>query len=518
MTRILKWILSASLLVAFCGPEARAQVINAASCSSTDVQNAFNSIAASTTTVNIPAGSCIWTVHVALNVPSGNTNLSILGAGNLTTTGGGTATTIIDNDAADSNYLLQLNTGVAGSFLRFAGISLQRGSGAIKDNGMLAVNGYSQSVRIDHNTIDAGPYVPIRFTQWMYGVVDHNVFQNSGAIEIWMDNFNNTNGTQNQNFFGDGSWAAPSNWGSGNAIFIENNVFNSNSPSGQSSSYMSDCYSGGRMVIRHNTMNQVGTDVHPTGGAGADIRGCRSTEVYNNTYIGAAGSTSSTYDTFWLSSGTALVWGNTSTNYKNFIELHSMRRDNSTYPQTATPNGWGYCGTSFNGTGSVWDLNSNTTTGYRCLDSPGNGQSDLLTGTAPNKVDSATGTKTWPNQKLEPIYEWLNTFTSVAGGAASKIVNGNDTSMSANTDFFLYTSTFTGASGTGSGLLAARPSTCTPLVLYWATDTNTAYQCATTNTWATFYTPYTYPHPLTAGTQSSGNPPAAPTDVTAQVD
>ena len=75
---------------------------------------------------------------------------------------------------------------------------------------------------------------------------------------------------------------------------------------------------------------------------------------------------------------------------------------------------------------------------------------------------------------------------------------------------------FDGTRGVGQGLLAARPATCTAGaepntngVGYWATDTNTLYVCNPTNTWTAYYTPYTYPHPLTTGGTSgaSVNPP-----------
>jgi hypothetical protein len=55
---------------------------------------------------------------------------------------------------------------------------------------------------------------------------------------------------------------------------------------------------------------------------------------------------------------------------------------------------------------------------------------------------------------------------------------------------------FDGTKGVGVGLLAARPSTCTTGVGYWATDESILYKATATNTWTAYYTPYTYPHPL----------------------
>ena len=105
--------------------------------------------------------------------------------------------------------------------------------------------------------------------------------------------------------------------------------------------------------------------------------------------------------------------------YKNIYLFKLTRKNNATYGQIPTPNGWGYAGTEFNGTGSMWDggtaLGTDTTKGYPCLDQPGRGQGDLLTGGFPNKVNSTTGTISWPNQALEPIYIWNNTGGIVSG-------------------------------------------------------------------------------------------------------
>ena len=65
-----------------------------------------------------------------------------------------------------------------------------------------------------------------------------------------------------------------------------------------------------------------------------------------------------------------------------------------------------------------------------------------------------------------------------------------------NKDVWFETAVFDGTSGVGVGLLAARPTTCTKGVAYWATDTKTLYKATETNIWTAYYRPYAYPHPL----------------------
>ena len=199
---------------------------------------------------------------------------------------------------------------------------------------------------------------------------------------------------------------------------------------------------------------------------------------------------------------------------------------------------------------SGWDGNSNTPFGYPCIDQVGRGQGDVLSGNFPSKCDTTLGCSTykgqWPNDKLEPVYQWLDQY-QVNGSSQVNIMNAEDSNtMFQNQDYYLYTlawngSAFTGTAfngtvGTGSGLHSARPSTCTagpggtygasPTgsygVAYWATDDNGGigelYVCTATNTWTAVYEPYTYPHPLdTAGGSGSVSSPLVGTGIGASV-
>lgn len=97
--------------------------------------------------------------------------------------------------------------------------------------------------------------------------------------------------------------------------------------------------------------------------------------------------------------------------------------------------------------------------------------------------------------------------------------------------------------GISCGTPASRPTTCTTGQGYWATTqscsnltgmvgvnpsmpiSGTLYKCTAPNTWTTFYTPYTYPHPLRTDcpnyptlcdASNDMTPPAAPTGLTVQ--
>jgi len=490
------------------GAAARAQSINAASCNLSDVQTALNSVTTDGTTVNIPSGTCIWTSTLSYTA---NKSLIILGTGSTTgsdslgnPTGYNDQTIIIDN--ASPNHALQITTNSGKSF-RMSGITFKGGSGSTGFNGTVAIAGYSQSVRVDHCHFYQLTDLSLEFTGWEYGVTDHNIFDllgNTANNGVRVEHANWNNGIN-----GDASWADGPHFGSNQAVYVENNTFNY--PNGPGAGYSDDADNGSHLVFRYNTMNNVYFQVHDQTG---DNRGPRAFEFYKNisNYTGTAGDSA---QALAVRDGTGLVWGNTVNGFSGLIVMWSDRAS-ANVGQSNPPNGWGYCGTEYNSLGpSTWDQNASGTSGYACIDQVGRGKGDLLTGVFPNKVDSVTNTITWPNQAIEPLYEWLD--TNATGPLAS---SEQPDVIKQNRDFYVYTGSFNGTSGVGSGPLSSRPSTCTAGpggntngVAYWATDTNTLFVCNPTNTWTSYYAPYTYPHPSTSGNQS----PAPPKALTASV-
>jgi hypothetical protein len=500
-------MLSASAMAAMNAVNAQGNTIQAQSCSLDDVERALNR-AEEGSTVRIPAGTCSWSRRLGWTAPP---NVTVLGAGDLTVRGGADRTVIVD-DYRGNTSLVRITTNREGTF-RLAGITFRGGDGTKKNNRIIQIGGLSKELRFDHNTIDGSTYSTnaarqvgaVRFVGWVNGVVDENHFRTRQGPDIWMPDHSGA-------AYGDGAWAAPTALGSSDFIFIEDNDFSWITQQGAAN----DCFAGGRFVFRHNTLSK-NVQTHPTGGARRN-RGCRAWEIYKNNFVRPDGDV--WHNAAWLSSGTGVIWGNSVDGFRNFVTLHSMRKNNATYRQSSSPNGWGYCGTQFNGIGSNWDGNTDAVTGYPCLDQPGRGNGDLLANTFPNVKNTATQCSAgspcaWPRQADEPIYEWSNAFRLVRNSGGNFLSVAESAVLQRNKDFYLQISPFNGSSGVGVGALADRPSSCTTGVAYWATGApggspETLYKCTATNTWTEYYRPYTYPHPLT-GRSPAG--PAAPANV-----
>lgn len=495
----------------------RAATIIAASVSRDDVNTAVQSAAAGDT-VQIPAGSANWTNGISWTVPAG---VTLIGAGT-SATGGGDQTVITDNYASGSPLMAFAISGT-GTF-RMSGITVAGGTGSSKNGGVIRFDGPG-NLRIDHCHFPTASGVSVNvfiFENGVFGVMDTSILDFTDLRGLYFKNGRNGAGVN-----GNYEWSLPSAFGSADFFFIEDCIINGASTLPAYSARILDGYTAARVVVRFNdVINSCIWEQHATGHS-SDDRGPRAMEAYGNLCT-TDGLLDPNFTAVALDNGVSLVWGNSWDQvYKSIYRINVPRKNNEVYVQTATPNGWGYAGTQFNGTGSNWDggtaLATNTVYGYPCLDQPGRGMGDLLTGTFPSKVNSTTGTIRWPNQALEPLYFWNNVGGIVSGWGGAVINNqaGVDR-ISGDRDYYAPasgiqtspTSPFNGTSGTGWGTLANRPTTCTTGVGYWATDQGTwntstsnpygvqqngadgvLYVATATNTWTLYYEPYTYPHP-----------------------
>jgi hypothetical protein len=495
-------------------------VITASSLSPTDVQTAIN-LANDGDTVVLPAGTSNWTSGISWTAPK---NVTFKGAGT-SNTGGEDQTIIVDN-IASGTALMNITVNSTGS-LRFTGITFKSGTGAVKDGGTINFEGPG-NVRIDHCHISASSnanYKAIRFGAGVFGVLDNSILDFTGTNALYF--YNGRNEPGGGDWMGNYEWSLPTNFGGTSSFYIEDNIINGDVGGGPYSTRIFDGFTAAKVVVRFNNVSQSClSETHDTGHSNDD-RGCRSQEIYCNR-VSSSLNRDPNYTAVTLGNGTGLVWGNSWGNvYKNIYLLKVTRKDNVTYGQTATPNGWGYAGTEFNGVGSMWDggtaLGTDTLKGYPCLDQPGRGQGDLIRGGVPNKENVVSGSIFWPNQALEPIYLWNNNGEIVSGWGGNKYSNDSGGRIVADRDYYQPasgiqtspTSPFNGTTGCGWGTIANRPTTCTVGVAYFAIDegswnttvsnnfgiqmngaSGVLYKCTATNVWTAYYTPLTYPHPL----------------------
>ncbi len=162
---------------------------------------------------------------------------------------------------------------------RITGIEFQDGGRTNRASDILRVVGSNtdgSKFRFDHckwNNMNGASVFDT-----VIGVIDHNAFvidRTGLPINIYDSYWNGLT-------LGDGSWAAPTGFGSSQFLFIEDNTF---THSDQSQKGVTDSYGGGRFVVRHNNIFNGLISNHGTESTGR-VRGGRAMEVYNNTFTG----------------------------------------------------------------------------------------------------------------------------------------------------------------------------------------------------------------------------------------
>jgi hypothetical protein len=441
MTGILKALLLA-LLLSTLFSTTQAATRTAASCSTSDVQVAINSAVAGDT-VTIPAcsqtnWSSTLTITKGITLQGSGEGQTILGdnvsKGGSTCTGGGPLVAWSVNAPAAFRM-----TGMT-----IVGVQTDPG---VCQRGHITVGGTTHSMRMDHITINPAQTVAIFIDGDIWGLIDHYTHVGQFVNGVRVEHVN-WNGTSNDSW-GDQSWAQAINYGSGEGVYIEDSSFTSTDPNFIGGA--TDCFSGGRLVFRHSTVSMYNNQSH---GADSDQRhrACRWQEIYNNTFTYS--NVNNLAFISWIRGGTGVFFNNTITasGYTNKIVQVVNCRDASAGcggGPNYTP--WGAC----DGT-SLYDQDS--IGGYRCVDQPGSGTSNLL---GPDPSGTITPSNTWVGNILDPVYVWNNTLNGSSNNATS-----GSTNVAVNRDYYVGT---------------ARPG----------------------------YVPYIYPHPG----QGTGNDPAPPSNL-----
>jgi len=433
-------------------------------------------------------------------------------------------------------------------------------------------------LRLDHIHMFSFPGGTVYGTifGWTYGVMDHSLLEmNSGSVSNGFRLFSACGPNDSNSHI---CWSQPAHWGTVAAFYFENNTYNfafandcqtggvqvyryntfkqsllqshRASPHGCRSTemYMNNFIgpanpneqldnTWGSVISWGNTLNGVGTailiannrsenpqtqgtphcQIPPPGGIG-----------YPGTSIWSGNVNTSGTSVSWVSGTNFAGPTNCGSGYQlqansivtiNGVD-YSIQSYNSSTSVTLKTSAGTQTGASYH-VKSNWDGNTDAN-GYPAYDQIGRGAGDLLQGAPPTMCDTATTdcsngvyTGHWPNQAMEPVYEWLNNYINLNN--VYSFASGTNTNLyKENREYYQYTTSFNGSlscstaphCGVGSGLFSARPMTCTPMVAYWATDQSILYQCTATNVWTPYYTPFTYPHPLVQmGAVSTPVPP-----------
>jgi hypothetical protein len=200
----------------------------------------------------------------------------------ITLQGQAVGNTIIKDDVNGPQLIYWDLRSVSNGYARLTAIDFQDGGRPSVANGPAgilhvdALNNNGTTFRWDHCSWTN--LYGLACFDTVIGVIDHitfNVSHMNGAIDVYADYWNG--GTS------DTSWAAPTNFGSSQFLFIEDNTF-SNQPNG-SLGGVTDAVAGARFVVRHNNITNMYVANHGTDSTGR-TRSCRAIEVYNNTYTG----------------------------------------------------------------------------------------------------------------------------------------------------------------------------------------------------------------------------------------
>jgi hypothetical protein len=261
---------------------ARMTTINARSPSLADVRAAIAS-AVDGDTVIVPAGRATWTSGLVITK-----GITLMGQTTTDSVAGTAAdnTIIVDNiTRAPGGVAVIKILSVSGKSYRVSGFTFQGLSTTINNNGAVVLGGNSQAVRLDHCHFQANlnQAIDVAVYDSPWGVADHNVMEfASGSQSFYFaaGTWPNPDGTHGHGY-GDGSWASPTNFGSEQFFFVEDNYIANHSNFNEYGGETDGTF-GARWVFRHNHCYDIEMQNHGT--EGGRYRGTRATEIYNNDF------------------------------------------------------------------------------------------------------------------------------------------------------------------------------------------------------------------------------------------
>ena len=239
--------------------------------SAASVQSIHDNQAQNGDTIALPAGTFTWTTGVTISK-------------GITLQGAGIGFTIVRDAMTTGASTLRFNL-ATGAAARLTGIEMTDGGRTVNpgSDGVLQVQGSNSpgtTFRWDHcrwNQLDG-----VASMDTVVGVIDHVDFvfgaRANNAMFLWDSRWNGGG-------YGDGSWAAPTGFGTAQmGLFIEDCTVTS-TLAGYVTGF-TDGYNGARFVVRHCTfIGNVIVQNHGTESSGRN-RGTRAMEVYNNIISG----------------------------------------------------------------------------------------------------------------------------------------------------------------------------------------------------------------------------------------
>jgi len=261
-----------------------ANIIQASSCSQSDVQFAVNS-AQDGDTVLVPAGECIWSSEVSIQ----NKTITLIGSGS-----GIGGTKIIYGGS--NHTLLEIDPGTKTGKVDVSGFWFYGGDPDYWSGTGISFGGPKnwKNLLIHQNVFEDNLQWTIVGYAGVSGVIYENTFSGSAHGIV---------------FYGDGEddWESPLILGSDDFFFVEDNNFNWDDWYGVAGAACMDMQRGGRVVFRHNSVTYGFWETHDKARSG--LVSANAYEIYNNTFW--------TNTTKWkgldISAGTGVIWGNTFT-------------------------------------------------------------------------------------------------------------------------------------------------------------------------------------------------------------